>query len=243
MVPTTHKSTGGSRGVPIAKSRRVHPRIQVTADIEVKPNGSLQWFSAQLQEISRGGVRFVIKEYIGVRGDVIELLLPSIDKERLNMEGTISRVQLQDQGHLLLAVRFKPHSIDQQAALDRIFVILLGRGGGGQRAHVRVAYRMEVRYGDNAELQGILQDVSQGGCLMLATRDAPSVNDSVRVVIPTPDDTELRLKARVVRDQRVSTESGRGTLVGLQFENMSADKEVHIQALINSTLFPNSASA
>ncbi|MDH3688512.1 MAG: PilZ domain-containing protein [Gammaproteobacteria bacterium] len=212
-------------------------RLLVAADILVKSSNTLDWVPAELRDISRVGARLVVEEYLGGVGDAMELRLRSRGIDEVTVGANIVAVSLQQQGSLL-DVAFRFSDTIAQTELDGVLAELLSHGGGGRRVHVRVAYRMEIQYGDQAELRAILEDISKGGFLMLTVHAAPEVGQSVRVVIPSPyGPDDLRLKARVVRHEGISTDDGPATLVGLQFEDIGADRQEKISVLIDTLLF------
>lgn len=215
---------------------RTHPRLMVEVEIQVKSLPSRTSTEtktpdaapvpAQLMEISPGGALLVVQDELGVVGDSIELVLPHTD-QGLRVPGEITRAARRDDDRLI-AVRFTLTETVAQEELNRVCAAMLCRGGGGRRAHARVAHHMEIWYGDQAELRAILQNISQGGLLMVTVDDPPKMDETVQVVIPTPPADELILMARVVHfETHAETD-----WVGLQFEAISNETRGRVESLL-----------
>jgi len=184
-----------------------------------------------LREISRGGCRLLAKEGVGRADDEIEIWLPSQRDSGMTVGAKILRVGTEQDANLVIAM-LRPRDSVEQAGLDWVCAMLLSRSGGGRRADVRVAYRLDIRYGNHAELAAILEDISRNGFLMLSVKTAPELYQSVWVVITVPDNSQFSLRACVMRRERVSTDSGPGHLVGLQFDRMDDNDEQRISDLL-----------
>ena len=223
-------------GNALVPSRRARPRLLVAAEIRAKSANSENWTSATLQDVSMGGAQLVVTDTVSQVGDSIELRLPSKDCEELVVEGEILRVT-PCEGGSRIGIKFEITDILHRSRIDNALAVLLSQNGGGRRAHARVAYRMEIQYGDNAELRAILEDLSEGGFLMLTVDVAPNLGQSVQVRIPNPCGSELCLAAKVVRRSNAPAGAGPDTLVGLQFENMTPDDEEEISLLLDWMLF------
>ena len=172
------------------------------------------------------------KQYLGIVGDSIELYLPSIANEGMTVRGEIVRVKPHTEGNLV-AVKFRLSEEFQQMELEGLFALLSNRDGGGSRAHIRVAYRIDMLFWDQAELRAILEDISRGGVLMRTDQAAPEVGKLVHILIAIRHGVRLQLHARVVRSERVFAH-GSGTLVGMQFEDTEPDDNERIKALVDS---------
>jgi len=213
--------------------QRGHGRVAVSVDVQVRAVGSTRWSAATLREISRGGCRLLAKEGVGRADDEIEIWLPSKRDSSLTVGAMVLRVDAEHGANLVIA-KFRPRDPGEQAGLQWVCAVLLSRSGGGRRADVRVAYRLDIHYGNDAELAGILEDISRNGFLMLSVKTVPDLYQSVWVVITVPDNSQLSLRACVMRREQVSTESGPGHLVGLQFDRMTDDDEQRISDLLYS---------
>jgi len=220
------------------REQREHARLAVSVEVQVRPAGGTRWSAATLSNISRGGCRLLVKEGVGGPDDDIEVWLPSKREEGLTVSAKIFRVTAKDDGNLLIA-KLQPRDSTEQIGLEWVFTMLLSRSGGGRRANVRVAYRLDIQYGNDAELRGILEDISRSGFLMLSVETAPKLYQSVRVVIMNPDGSKLSLRASVVRRVGAFTESGPGHLVGLLFDRLSDREEQRISDLLHQLVVPD----
>ena len=216
--------------------RRTRPRLLVAADIRAKSANSADWMFATLRDVSMGGARLVVEGNECQPGGSIDIRLPCKDHEDLVVDAEILRVEPCDDGSVI-GVKFETDNIAHRSKVDDTLAVLLSQTGGGRRAHARVSSRMDIQYGDHAELKGILEDLSEGGFLMLTVDVAPNLGQLVQVRIPNPRGADLNLCARVVRRSNASPDARPDTLVGLQFENLSDDDEEEIGLLIDWLLF------
>jgi len=214
----------------MAEERRGHARLLVAVDAKVKPLGNARWTTCKVKEMSRGGACLSVSETVGGPGDHIEIQLPGQKPEGLVLEAEIVR---EDMLEYEINAKFLPKDPTQQQELESLFAVLLTRHGGGRRAHVRIAYRLDVQYGNEAELKGILEDISESGFLMITVDTVPKMGQSVTVAITLPDESLLPFKARVVRHEAISTESEPAQWVGLQFKELSTDSKKRIRTLLN----------
>ena len=180
--------------------------------------------------MSRGGACLSVSETVGGPGDHIEIQLPGQKPEGLVLEAEIVR---EDMLEYEINAKFLPKNSAQQAEMESLFAVLLSRHGGGRRAHVRIAYRLDVQYGSEAELKGILEDISESGFLMITLDTMLEMNQSVTVVITLPDESLLPFRAQVVRRETISTGSEPANWVGLQFRELDADGKKRIRVSLN----------
>ena len=217
--------------------QRGDARLAVSVEVQVRAMGSTRWSAATLVNISGGGCRLLVKEGIGHPDNNIEVWLPSKPEERVTVSAKILRVNAEG-GRNLVTAKLQPRDSSERASLEWMCAVLLRRSGGGRRAAVRVAYRLDIEYGNDAELKGILEDISRSGFLLMSVETVPELYQMVRAVIMEPDGSQLPLRARVIRRERVSTEGGPGQLVGLQFDRLSDKEEQQISELLHKLVVP-----
>ncbi|MDH3692625.1 MAG: PilZ domain-containing protein [Gammaproteobacteria bacterium] len=215
--------------------QRTSPRLLLELEIQAKVlrsdvdshSSNPLTTSALLTELSVNGALIAVQSAVGKVGDMLELLIPNMQPEGLALQAEIIRLSPGEKD-TLVTVKFSLTDAGQHEALAQACVALLEKGDGGRRAHARVAHHMEVWYGDQSELRAILQNVSQGGMLMVTVEDPPKLHQSVQVVIPTPPADELKLMARVVHEETHSDQ----TWVGLQFEELGTEARDRITTLL-----------
>lgn len=204
---------------PGEQERRVHARIYVSAKIQVHtPDASCE---AQLRDLSFGGARFSTPQKIGEVGQSVRLELPAGAGRQIEIIGEIVRVDAEAQGHQLFAVRFADASAEMRTKLNGLIELLLAKRGSTERAHPRVARRMDIQYGELSELKAILEDISLGGLAM--TVSEPLVfQEQIDVTVPdTAGDQLLVLRAKVVHQRALPSSGGLTAYrVGLEFAPM-----------------------
>jgi c-di-GMP-binding flagellar brake protein YcgR len=215
--------------------KRIHARIHVSTRIEIStPAGIVE---AELKDLSKGGARFQIATAVGEVGETVELFLPSLDKSEVAVMAQITRVIDLADGLKDYGVRFDMVEPAMREQLRQLIDVLLSASGGGRRAHPRVARRIEVRFGDLADLHAILEDISAGGLTM--TVDEPlALYEEVDVSVPDMAGGELLILHGRVVNQREHRSPDSPTIwrVGLEFTQMRPEAASCLQALMRSVL-------
>jgi c-di-GMP-binding flagellar brake protein YcgR len=217
------------------EEQRVHARIHVSTDIQVVPAGSSTPVTATLKDLSKGGARFQVLTAVGALGDAIELLLPSLNGPDIAVTGQIIRSMQGAEGHVV-AVRFDQVEPEMRQRLIDLIEVLLSTSGGKQRAHPRVARRLEIRFGELAELRAILEDLSQGGLAM--TIASPLVlYEELDITVPDiAGDQLLILHAKVVNQRPIEEQGQTIYRVGLEVGPLRPETHRCLTALLRSVM-------
>ena len=221
----------------MSSEQRVHARIHVQTKIDVQGVDGKR-VEAELRDLSEGGARFEVAAELGEVGNTITLFLPSLTGTDITVSAEIIRTSPVGSGDKhVYAVRFDDVEEQKRDQLLELIEVLLQTSGGGRRVHPRVARRIEVRFGQLADLRAILEDISAGGLLM--TVNEPLVlYEEVDITVPDLGGGELIiLHARVV-NQRAENRGGAGQVyrVGLEFTAMRPETHRVIDALLQSVL-------
>jgi hypothetical protein len=216
------------------EEQRVHARIHVSTDIQVVPTGG-QKVEAILKDLSKGGARFLTARPVGVAGESIELQLPSLLGPPINVAGEIVR-SVPGKDGFMVAARFDEVAPEMRQPLLELIEVLLSTTGGAQRQHTRVARRMEIRFGELAELKAILEDISHGGLAM--TIAAPLVlYEELDVTVPdTAGDQLLILRARVVNQRALPEDGHQVYRVGLEVGPLRPETKRCLSELMRSVM-------
>ena len=198
---------------------RVHARIHVNAKIQV--HTAEVSTEAHLKDLSFGGARFATQTLIGHLGQAVRIELPAAAGKRIEIIGEIVRIEPEPDGTQMMGVRFADASPEMREQLNQLIELLLTKRGSPERAHPRVARRMDIRYGELSELKAILHDISLGGLAMTVV-DPLVFQEHIDVTVPdTGGDQLLVLRAKVVHQRAVPTDVGTTAYrVGLEFAPM-----------------------
>ena len=213
--------------------QRVHARIHVSTKVEVSVGDVA--VEAELKDLSKGGARFEAHKRVGEPGDVVQLLLPSLDKKPIGVVGHLVRVAPTASGGFSHGVRFDAVDPAMEEALHEMVEVLLSATGGGRREHPRVARRIEIRFGQLEDLRGVLEDISTGGLMM--TVAAPLVlYEEIDVTVPDLVGGELLILHAKVMNQRPLGTGRTGWRVGLAFTSMRPEARRLVEELLRSVL-------
>ena len=164
----------------------------------------------------------------GAVGRTLELLLPGVGDQELEITAGIERIDHVREG-AAVAVQFMIAEPALRRALADLLALLLAGDGGGQRRHARVFYDVRVRVGSDAEKIGRLEEISLAGAAVRVgsrlEKDDPLI---LRVPLIRGGDS-LRLIGRVV-EQRRSPDGGYHT--GVAFDGLDARTRQGLGALL-----------
>lgn len=153
---------------------------------------------------------------LGDVGRTIDLLLPGVGGEELEITAGIERIEQVREG-AAVAVQFMIADPPLRRALGDLLALLLAGDGGGTRRHPRVIYDVRVRVGGDAEKIGRLEEISLSGA---SVRVGARLQQDDPLILRVPlmrNGQSLRLLGRVV-SQRPSLDGGYHT--GLAFDEL-----------------------
>jgi c-di-GMP-binding flagellar brake protein YcgR len=199
--------------------RRKQLRINVLTPIKVLwPDESIP-IEVKLDNISWAGAAFHVAHSKGNVGENIKIILPSAQRGSITVKSQIIRTWDRPEGQGV-AIRFSSLSTRDEVDLENLLEALAwSEDTEGQRKHARFTHRFDIQFGDSAELQAALEDISAGG-LGITVPEPLELNQSFPVIISTLDDRlSFKLRAHAVR-QKLTTVGGRELYhVGLEFEH------------------------
>ena len=164
----------------------------------------------------------------GAVGRTLELLLPGVGDQELEITAGIERIDHVREG-AAVAVQFMITEPALRRALGDLLALLLAGDGGGERRHARVFYDVRVRVGSDAEKIGRLEEISLAGAAVRVgsrlEKDDPLI---LRVPLIRGGDS-LRLIGRVV-EQRRSPDGGYHT--GVAFDALDVETRAALSRLL-----------
>jgi hypothetical protein len=181
-----------------------------------------------VQTLSAYGAQIATPSPLGFTGRTIELHLPAANGETLTLTAGIGKVERVAPGELV-SLHFIVPDGAARGSINRLLTHLLGGDGGGTRRHPRVIYDTRVRFGDNGEFFGRLEEISLGGA---GLRVAMALAEGLPFVLLVPSllgSEELRLSARVVNQRRASDG---GFRTGVAFEPLSPELHARLGKLL-----------
>jgi hypothetical protein len=165
---------------------------------------------------------------LGLTGHTLDLHLPAANGGEVTVTAGIERVDDSGPGELT-TVHFMLHEPAVRRALNELLVMLLGGDGGGTRRHPRVIYDTRVRFGDDGEFMGKLEELSLGGA---GLRVGVALAEGLPFVLFVPSlmgAEELRLSARVI-NQRRAPDGGYRT--GVAFDTLDEATAAQLRQLL-----------
>ena len=229
--------------------RRAHPRIHISAPIEIsgaasggddmlgllEGAGLTILRGATLIDLSRGGARFRVGESVGELGERVQLFLPSLRGGELGLQGKIVRNErLGDQ--YVVAVQLIHDDAISTGELYEMLDTMLASADAGQRVAPRVAIRMLVRYGPDGDSHAVLEDISTSGLRVLCT-EAFFAGDVVSFDLPDSRGEDLlAVTAKVVNQRALPGVEPARFQLGLQFTDLSTERQRCLEALVEALL-------
>jgi hypothetical protein len=213
--------------------KRSQPRIKVSVCCRVLDADGFSHV-AMLKDISWGGAALEVQSPICVPGMQVRVVLPWKDTDELEMHGEVLRTWEKSPGSHGFSVRFSCVTLEDEKRLSQILQLLLQRGDDdGQRRHARVAYRIEILYGDGGDMRATLEDISQGGAMLTILPNPVEVGQSIQLYLgPTFGQAGLTLRARVVRREALMSSGQEFFRVGLVFEHPTLELRGRVSDLL-----------
>ena len=217
-----------------AEERREHLRISVTAPIKLIWPGEDTPTDARLQDISWGGAAIKVDKVRMASGDTLVVVIPGTNGQPIHIEAKYLRSwKMDDRCGEGLAVRFSSIATNDEDELEAVLQMLAQSGDSdGLRAQARLHQRLELQF-EGDELQASLEDISAGG-LGVTVPKPLQIGQSLQAIISTFDEKHsLKLRARVVRQEKISMGKAELYQAGLKFEHPSQELAELTQALIS----------
>jgi c-di-GMP-binding flagellar brake protein YcgR len=215
------KPAAPAPSIDAATDLRTQLRIKIATPIKVLWPQDTRPVNARLEDISWGGAALHVDETRSDFGDTLQVILPRQQGGSISIEAKILRVwpHPDGAGHRI-AIRFSKLSTRDEAKLEEILEHLARSADeDGQRGHARLTQRLEIQFDGEQELLSTLDDISGGG-LGITVPDPVQIGQSLQIVIGTLDNScHLKLRARVVRQEKIRMRAVDVYRVGLKFEH------------------------
>lgn len=220
-----------------ASERRTQTRIQVNIPIKVTFSRMTESMDAINQDISWGGVLFVISEPPPQETGSLRIVLPWKQNEKITADAHLVRVKRLQNGNYLIAARFYSLSPRSHARLERLLKMLYGdqlestENGGG------LVRDLEITINDTNELRRILIQIATGRHTVTVS-SLYEKNQSIRLSIAgTRGLPVIRLRARVTEVEKLSSSYFDWAdlyLLKILFEHPRASIKNFVDLLLNS---------
>lgn len=208
------------------EARAQDHRIRVTTPTRVRTSDGER--AVTVVALSARSALMLADAPLGEVGRTIDLLLPGVGGEELEITAGIERVEQVREG-AAVAVQFMIAEPPLRRALGDLLALLLAGDGGGTRRHPRVIYDVRVRVGSDAEQVGRLEEISLSGA---SVRVGARLHEGDVVILRVPlmrNSHSLRLIGRVVA-QRPSLDGGYHT--GVAFDELDERTRSELGALL-----------
>lgn len=216
------------------QERRTQFRIRISAPIRLLWPQDSKPVEADLKDISWGGASIHVDEGKVHSGDKIRIILPRPQGGSISIESKVIRTwQRSDGAGLGIATRFCSLSTRDADKLEDILDHMVqSADNNGQRQHARLTHRLDIQFDGTQELQSTLDDISTGG-LGITMPDPLQLGQSLQAVISTLDEScSLKLRARVVRQEKQKLGNVEVYAIGLKFEHPTEELKKRTSALI-----------
>lgn len=215
--------------------KRTQTRVQVDFPISIVAVPHETSISARNRDISWGGAGFVLRSPALKVGDQFRVQFPWTNGASISAYAEVLRTQPVEDGRILVASRFASLSPRSEQRLERLLGMLMARQNGADTDAIRCAERLEIVFGDTADMQTTLSEIRTGE-LWVTSFSAYAEDQSIQLALGgTADLPSLTLRARVFHRESVREEKvvwANLYLVGLRFEHSSRQ----LQALIDHVL-------
>lgn len=215
--------------------KRTQTRVQVDFPISIVAVPEETSISARNRDISWGGAGFVLRSPALQVGDQFRVQFPWTNGESISAYAEVLRTQSIDDGRILVASRFASLSPRSELRLERLLGMLMARQSGADTGDTRCAERLEIVFGDTADMQETLSEIRKGE-LWVTSFSSYAEDQSIQLALGgTADLPSLTLRARVFHRESVREDKAVWAnlhLVGLRFEHSSRQLQVLIDHVL-----------
>jgi len=201
-------------------------RIRVTTPTRVRTADGER--PVTVVALSARSALLLAEQPLGEVGRTIDLLLPGIGGDELEITAGIDKVDLVREG-AAVAVQFMIAEPALRRALGDLLALLLAGNGGGTRRHPRIIYDVRVRLGGDAERIGRLEEISLSGASVRVGTQLAAGDPLILRVPLMRGGTFLRLVGRVV-SQRPAVDGGHHT--GVAFDDLNERTRHELSTLL-----------
>ncbi|GEM_PF-2565964 len=185
--------------------RRTQTRIQVNIPIKVTFSRMIEPMNAVNQDISWGGVLFVIAEPPPQETGSLRIVLPWKQNEKITADAHLVRVKRLQNGSYLIAARFYSLSPRSHSRLERLLKMLHGDQVSTLETNSFLVRDLEVTVNDTNELRRTLVQIATGRYTVTVS-SAYEKNQSIRLSIAgTRGLPVIRLRARITDVEKLSS--------------------------------------
>lgn len=204
----------------IAQERRTQARIRLEIPIKLSVRGLDEPITALSQDISWGGMLFILPAPLPKGTRSLRIALPWSKDKQITALASLLRARKLLDGRFLVAARFVSLTPRSQSRLERLLEMLMNSAGEGQSHHL--AKELEVVANDAEDLRYMLEQITTGR-LTVTVFDAYELGQSIRFSIEgTAHLAGIRLRARVIKVEQKSApgfEHAQLYAVTLEFEH------------------------
>ncbi|MEY6431658.1 PilZ domain-containing protein [Thioalkalicoccus limnaeus] len=178
---------------------RAHPRLAMTIPVRVDLPGGRESHLVQNQDISWGGVKFLVPKDAIHGVDSVTVTFPWSNGKKISADAEIVRTEQIDDQHALVAARFSSLSTRDQQRLERLLTMLqtTDQAPAESTPTDPMVPSLELLFDDEEEIRLKLAEIARG-TLSITVFESYEPKQSIRFVLGGIGDIPaLRLRARV----------------------------------------------
>lgn len=180
-----------------APNRRRHSRLPMDIPVRLVAEGVGAPLVVQNQDISWGGVQFIVSQGTLAQAETVTLTFPWAKGEQFIVRADVVRVEPLGDGRALVAARFSSLSTVDQQRLEKLLRMLDGANRKPDAEADELVPSLEVLFNDPEDMSNKLAEIA-GGRLSITAFRAYQVHQSIRLVLGGVAQLPvLRLRARV----------------------------------------------
>jgi len=185
---------------PITQERRNQARIRLEIPIKLSVRGVEDPITALCQDISWGGILFIIPAPLPKGTRTLRIALPWSKDKQITALASLLRARKLLDGRYLVAARFVSLTPRSQSRLERLLNMLIDSAGlGDGHGPQQLVRELEVVANDAEDLRVMLEQIATGRHTVTVF-DSYELNQSIRFSIEgTVHLAGIRLRARVIK--------------------------------------------
>lgn len=182
----------------VVQERRTQTRIRLEIPIKLSVRGLDEPITAVSQDISWGGMLFILSDPLPKGTRSLRIVLPWAKDKQITALASLLRARKLLDGRFLVATRFLSLTPRSQSRLERLLKMLIDSANAeAERYPPQLVKELEVVANDGEDLRSMLEQIATGR-ITVTVFDSYELNQSIRFSIEgTAHLAGIRLRARV----------------------------------------------
>ena len=187
------------------KNGRSQKRLSVGIPIRIQLPDSVEYISADNQDLSWGGALFTTRDPAVWNDDTLKMTFPWAKDQSFSAEAEIVRRETRQDGSIAVAVRFSTLHRADQTRLDKLLQLMaLKEDDMAADSDTPIVETLELDFADNSEMHDMLMQIAHGTLSLIVFRGYRTEQSILLSIKGAGGSPSIQLRARVTEQEPLS---------------------------------------